>query len=72
MPRAGSRNRLNVQSALLAVGGDKLGSLGVIAAGLVVLATGWNSDELIDSMRIDSGIVPWTGKLQLRAVNGLR
>ena len=39
--RGGDRSNLNVRAALLHVFGDLLGSIGAIAAAIVILATGW-------------------------------
>jgi len=48
--RAGDRDNLNVRAALLHVIGDLLGSVGAIAAAIVILATGWTPIDPILSM----------------------
>ncbi|WP_425436365.1 cation diffusion facilitator family transporter [Leucobacter massiliensis] len=63
--RSGQRESLNVRGAYLEVLGDLLGSLAVIAAGLVILLTGWNAADQLASIAIALMIVP-------RAVSLLR
>ena len=48
--RAGDRRNLNVSAALLHVLGDLLGSVGAIAAAIVILATGWTPIDPILSV----------------------
>ena len=48
--RGGDRGNLNVRAALLHVLGDLLGSIGAIAAAIVILATGWMPIDPILSM----------------------
>ena len=48
--RGGDRTNLNVRAALLHVMGDLLGSVGAIAAAIVVLATGWTPIDPILSI----------------------
>jgi cobalt-zinc-cadmium efflux system protein len=48
--RAGDRHNLNVRAALLHVLGDLLGSVGAIAAAIVILATGWTPIDPILSI----------------------
>jgi len=48
--RAGDRDNLNVRAALLHVIGDLLGSVGAIAAAIVILATGWTPIDPILSI----------------------
>jgi cobalt-zinc-cadmium efflux system protein len=48
--RAGDRQNLNVRAALLHVLGDLLGSVGAIAAAIVILATGWTPIDPILSI----------------------
>jgi cobalt-zinc-cadmium efflux system protein len=51
LARAGARS-LNIRAALLHVVADLLGSVGVLAAGLVVLLTGWNYADPIAALAI--------------------
>ena len=48
--RGGDRTNLNVRAALLHVLGDLLGSIGAIAAAIVILATGWTPIDPILSI----------------------
>jgi cobalt-zinc-cadmium efflux system protein len=48
--RGGDRANLNVRAALLHVLGDLLGSIGAIAAAIVILATGWTPIDPILSI----------------------
>jgi len=48
--RAGDRRNLNVRAALLHVLGDLLGSVGAIAAAIVIIATGWTPIDPILSI----------------------
>ena len=48
----GSRRSLNTRAALFHVGGDALGSLGAIVAGLLVLGPGWQLADPLVSMFI--------------------
>ena len=48
--RGGDRANLNVRAALLHVMGDLLGSVGAIAAAIVILATGWTPIDPILSI----------------------
>lgn len=48
----GDRASLNVRGALLHVLSDLLGSIGVVVAGLVILATGWTQADAIASAAI--------------------
>ncbi|GAB4098021.1 cation diffusion facilitator family transporter [Sinomonas halotolerans] len=52
------RESLNVRGAYLEVLGDLLGSLAVIAAGIVILATGWVQADAAASLLIAALIVP--------------
>ncbi|GAB4312855.1 MAG: cation diffusion facilitator family transporter [Candidatus Bipolaricaulota bacterium] len=51
------REDLNVHSAFLHVVGDALGSVGVIAAGIVILLTGWTLADPLVSLAIGSVIL---------------
>jgi cobalt-zinc-cadmium efflux system protein len=50
--RGGDRTNLNVRAALLHVLGDLLGSVGAIAAAIVILATGWTPIDPILSVAL--------------------
>jgi cobalt-zinc-cadmium efflux system protein len=52
------RESLNVRGAYLEVLGDLLGSLAVIAAGIVILTTGWVQADAVASLLIAVLIVP--------------
>lgn len=69
--RRGSKESLNVQGAFLEVVSDTLGSLGVIAAGLIMYFTGWYYADPIFSVVIGLFILPRTWKLMMEAVNVL-
>lgn len=69
--RAGSRESLNVQGAFLEVVSDMLGSVGVIAAGLIMYFTGWYYADPIFSALIGVFILPRTWGLLKQAVNVL-
>ena len=56
--RHGQRESLNVRGAYLEVLGDLLGSVAVIIAGLVILATGWNWVDQVASILIALLILP--------------
>jgi cobalt-zinc-cadmium efflux system protein len=51
---------LNTKGAYLHVIGDTLGSIGVIAAGLIIRATGWTLIDPIVSVLI-CGLIAWSG-----------
>ncbi|MER8004498.1 MULTISPECIES: cation diffusion facilitator family transporter [unclassified Streptomyces] len=59
----GQAESLNVRGAFLEVAADALGSLAVIVAALVILATGWQAADPIASLVIGLMIVPRTVKL---------
>ena len=69
MLHAGARRSLNLRGAYLEVMGDLLGSLAVIAAGVVILATGWAPIDTIASVVIAVLIVPRTWILLREAVD---
>lgn len=56
--QAGQKESLNVRGAYLEVLGDLLGSVLVIAAGLVIMFTGWNQADQIASILIAVLIFP--------------
>lgn len=67
--RRGSKESLNVQGAFLEVVSDTLGSVGVIAAGLIMYFTGWYYADPIFSVVIGLFILPRTWSLMMQAVN---
>lgn len=69
--REGAKESLNVQGAFLEVISDALGSVGVIVAGSIMLATGWYYADPIFSVLIGLFILPRTWKLLTQAVNVL-
>jgi cobalt-zinc-cadmium efflux system protein len=69
--REGASESLNVQGAFLEVVSDALGSVGVIIAGLIMLATGWYFADPIFSLLIGVFILPRTWRLLKKAVNVL-
>jgi cobalt-zinc-cadmium efflux system protein len=69
--RSGAKESLNVQGAFLEVVSDALGSVGVIIAGIIMLATGWYYADPIFSVLIGVFILPRTWRLLKQAVNVL-
>jgi len=67
----GAEVSLNLRGAYLEVWGDLLGSLAVIVAGLVILATGWTPIDTIASVVIAVLIVPRTWVLLREAIDVL-
>lgn len=65
----GSSESLNVQGAYFEVLSDMLGSLGVIVAAVVVMATGWTLADPIIGAGIGLFIVPRTWKLLSQAAH---
>lgn len=56
--RAGAKESLNVKGAYLEVLGDAFGSVAVIAAGVVIMATGWYAADPVASLVIAALILP--------------
>ncbi|WP_125776567.1 cation diffusion facilitator family transporter [Antribacter gilvus] len=54
----GRRESLNLRAAFLEVVGDALGSVGVIAAAVVIAATGWQQADAVAGLLIGALIVP--------------
>ncbi|MBY0228957.1 MAG: cation diffusion facilitator family transporter [Gemmataceae bacterium] len=69
--REASKGSLNMQGAYLEVMGDLLGSVGVIAAAVIMLATGWWYADPIFSVVIGLFILPRTWSLMRQAVDVL-
>lgn len=69
MIKEGSENDLNLRSAFLHLMGDVLSTLGAVAAGVVILFTGWNWLDPLVSVLI-GGLILWNAWGILRqAVN---
>src|SRR5207249_621860 len=68
---ADAATSLNVRGAYLHVLSDALASVGVVAAALVVVATGWTLADPLASVAIALIIVPRTWGLLKQAVNVL-
>ncbi|MFF7215024.1 cation diffusion facilitator family transporter [Streptomyces sp. NPDC008238] len=67
----GQRESLNVRGAFLEVAADALGSLAVVVAALVILATGWQRADPVASILIGLMIVPRTWRLLREAIDVL-
>ncbi|MFE7122289.1 cation diffusion facilitator family transporter, partial [Streptomyces sp. NPDC057654] len=67
----GQRESLNVRGAFLEVLSDALGSLAVVVAALVIMATGWVRADPVASLVIGLMIVPRTVKLLREALDVL-
>lgn len=61
--KAGSGTSLNVKGAYLEVWADMLGSVGVIAAAVVIMLTGWHLADPIIAVLIGLWVLPRTWKL---------
>jgi cobalt-zinc-cadmium efflux system protein len=68
---AGAKVSLNMRGAYLEVMGDLFGSVAVIVAGVVILATGWTPIDPIASLAIAVLIVPRTWSLLREALDVL-
>lgn len=68
---AGARTSLNLRGAYLEVLGDFLGSIAVIVAALIILATGWQPADAIASIVIALLILPRTWGLLREAIDVL-
>ena len=66
--RAGARESLNVEGAYLEVVADTIGSVGVIAGGLVMHVTGWQWVDPAIGIAIGAWILPRTIRLGGKAV----
>ena len=69
--RSGAKESLNVKGAYLEVLGDLLGSLAVIAAAVVITATGWLRADPLASVLVALMILPRTWVLLREAVDVL-
>ena len=66
--RAGAKESLNVRGAFLEVLVDMLGSLGVIAAGLIQVTTGWRYADPLIAALIGLLVLPRTYRLMRQAL----
>jgi cobalt-zinc-cadmium efflux system protein len=66
--REGSRASINVQSAYLEVLADMFGSIGAIAAGIVLRVTGWEGVDALAGAVIGVFILPRTWRLARQAL----
>lgn len=69
--REGSAHSLNVKGAYLEVWADMLGSLGVIAAAILIKLTGWRQIDPIVAVAIGLWVVPRTWALLKASLNVL-
>lgn len=67
--RAGSEESLNVKGAYLEVWSDMLGSIGVIAAALIIRFTGWNWVDSLVGAAIGLWVLPRTWTLLKESIN---
>ena len=68
---SGAKDSLNVRGAFLEVAGDLLGSLGAIAAGIILLTTGWRYADPLFAAGVGLFILPRTFRLMKDAVDVL-
>ena len=66
--RSGAGQSLNVEGAYLDVLADSVASLGVIVAGVVIIATDWEPIDAIVAIAIGAWIVPRAWRLAARAL----
>jgi cobalt-zinc-cadmium efflux system protein len=69
--RAGARESLNVEGAYLEVVSDLVGSVGVIAAAIVIATTGWRYADSLVAVAIGVWVVPRTARLASRSLRVL-
>ncbi len=67
--RAGSEESLNMKGAYLEVWSDMLGSIGVIAAALIIRFTGWNWVDSLVAAAIGLWVLPRTWILLKESIN---
>ena len=68
---SGAKESLNVRGAFLEVAGDLLGSFGAIAAGIILLTTGWRYADPLFAAGVGLFILPRTFRLMKEAVDVL-
>jgi cobalt-zinc-cadmium efflux system protein len=66
-----TRGNLNTRAALLEVTNDAVGAVAVIAAAVVIMATGWRRADALASLLIGALILPRTWKLLRETVDVL-
>ncbi|MPZ26232.1 MAG: cation diffusion facilitator family transporter [Micromonosporaceae bacterium] len=69
--RAGARESLNVRGAYLEVLGDLLSSVGVVAAAVIILLTGWRYADPLLAVAVALFIIPRTASLARAALRVL-
>ena len=69
--RQEAHGNLNVRAAYLEVLGDALGSVGVLVAAVVIMATGWTPIDSLAGVAIGLFIVVRTWRLLIQVVNVL-
>ncbi|MFA7248788.1 MAG: cation diffusion facilitator family transporter [Dehalococcoidia bacterium] len=69
--REGARESMNVEGAFIEVVGDLLGSIGVIAAALVIMTTGWRHADPLFGAALGLFILPRAARLGLKALRVL-
>lgn len=67
----GSKESLNVRGAFLEVAGDLLGSVGAIAAGVILITTGWQYADPLFAAAVGLFILPRTWNLLKSALDVL-
>ncbi len=67
----GAKESLNVRGAFLEVAGDLLGSLGAIAAGIIIITTGWRYADPLFAAAVGLFILPRTWNLLRGALDVL-
>jgi cobalt-zinc-cadmium efflux system protein len=67
--RAGAKESLNVRGAFLEVWADMIGSIGVLAAGLITLATDWHYADSIVGVAIGLFVLPRAWRLGADAIH---
>lgn len=67
--RAGSKESLNMKGAYLEVWSDMLGSIGVIAAAILIRFTGWNWVDSLVAAGIGLWVLPRTWALLKESIN---
>lgn len=68
---SGAKESLNVRGAFLEVAGDLLGSVGAIAAGIILMTTGWRYADPLFAAGVGLFILPRTFLLMKAAVDVL-
>ena len=69
--RAGQGESLNTRGAYLEVVGDALGSVAVIVAAVVIMATGWTGADVVASLAVGALVLPRAWSLLREALDVL-